>query len=315
MLNIYRIDHIAQVVPELGPPLAMWEGLFGFRRVKSWQHDDAGVQGVRLDVPGSWGHRWELLAPRGEHSVVQPFLDGPCGPGLLHVAVEMPDMEATTAELGRRGLPYTGDIDHWIDASLSPPAHGPGVTFRMFGHGGRGSWGDLEGAEKTEFPPLAHPEDPKLGILFLDHISQAFHNRDELAVWYEDLLGFRQVWRTPENEHPDLADLVMNVPGSSICWEIIMPRGEDSFIDKFLAGRGAAAHHVSFEVADWDRAMEACAHHGVRTFDSNSGETDGGSWNDTFIHPKLTGGVLVQLFAESRPGVWVRSDKTPARRA
>jgi methylmalonyl-CoA/ethylmalonyl-CoA epimerase len=29
------------------------------------------------------------------------------------------------------------------------------------------------------------------------------------------------------------------------------------------------------------------------------------------VHPKQTGGVLVQLFWEERPGVWVRSDKIP----
>jgi len=29
------------------------------------------------------------------------------------------------------------------------------------------------------------------------------------------------------------------------------------------------------------------------------------------VHPKQTAGVLVQLFWEERPGVWVRSDKIP----
>jgi hypothetical protein len=35
--------------------------------------------------------------------------------------------------------------------------------------------------------------------------------------------------------------------------------------------------------------------------------------NHTFIHPKQTGGILVQVFWEERPGVWVRSDKIPPR--
>lgn len=312
MLDIYRIDHIAHAVADLKVQLPMLENLFGFERIRTWKNDAAGVQGARLRVPGTAGHVWELVAPLGDESPLQEFLDSPRGPGLLHVAVESPDMEAAVAELGRRGLEFSGDIAQWVDASLTPPAHGPGVTFRIFGHGGRGSWGDLPGAEDTELAVTAS-DAPSLGITGIDHVCQGFHNRDELAVWYQELLGFRQVWRTPENEHPDMADLVLNIPGSSICWEIIMPRGEDSFIDKFLAGRGAAAHHVTLEVSDWERAMEACKHHDVRTFGANSGETDGGAWNDTFIHPKLTGGVLVQLFAETRPGVWVRSDKTPPR--
>jgi methylmalonyl-CoA/ethylmalonyl-CoA epimerase len=90
-----------------------------------------------------------------------------------------------------------------------------------------------------------------------------------------------------------------------------MPRGEDSFIDKFLARNGAAAHHVTFQVADWDSALAACEHHEIPTFDTEEGVTDGARWRHTFIHPKQTGGVLVQLFWEQRPGVWVRSDKIP----
>ncbi len=312
MLDFYRIDHICHAVKDLGAQLTMLEGLFGFRRLRCWKNPEAGVQGARLEVPGTSGHAWELVAPLGDASPLAAFLDSPRGPGLLHVGVEMPDMEAAVAELGRRGLAFSGDITRWIDASLTPPAHGPGVTFRMFGHGGRGSWGELPGAEALELPAPAK-EAPTLGIVGIDHVCQGFHNRDELAAWYQELAGFRQVWRTPENEHPDMADLVLNIPGSSICWEIIMPRGDESFIDKFLEGRGAAAHHVTFEVADWDQAMKACEHHDVRTFGANAGETDSGQWNDTFIHPKLTGGVLVQLFRESRPGVWVRSDKTPPR--
>jgi methylmalonyl-CoA/ethylmalonyl-CoA epimerase len=71
---------------------------------------------------------------------------------------------------------------------------------------------------------------------------------------------------------------------------------------------------VTFEVADWDRAVRACADHEVPTFGENRGETDGAAWRDVFIHPRHTGGVLVQLFWEERPGVWVRSDKIPPPR-
>lgn len=90
-----------------------------------------------------------------------------------------------------------------------------------------------------------------------------------------------------------------------------MPRGEDSFIERFWDKNGAAAHHVTFEVADFDKALEACSYHDTPTFGENEGSTDGAAWRDTFIHPKHTGGVLVQLFWEERPGVWVRSDKIP----
>ncbi len=124
----------------------------------------------------------------------------------------------------------------------------------------------------------------------------------------------QELWRTPDGMHEDLADLVMRIPGGQMLWEIIQPVGEGSFIERFLNTRGAAAHHATFQVGDWEQAMAACERHGIPTFDANSGETDGARWNDAFIHPKHTGGVLVQLFWEERPGVWVRSDKVPSGR-
>lgn len=307
-MRIYRIDHVAQVAPELEPQVRLLEGLFGFTRVRSWDNPAEGCRGVRLAVPGSWGHTWEVLAPAGDDSPVQAFIDDHGGrAGLHHVGAEVPDLAAAQAELEKAGIKPTGGVaGRWLEASLSPPEHGPGVLWRLRGPGDLAMCGDNGG------PVTAEPSDaPSLGIVGLDHVCQAFRDRDELARWYADLAGFVQVWRTPDDEHPDMADLVLNIPGSSICWEVIMPRGEDSFIERFWDKNGAAAHHVTFEVADFDQAMAACRHHDTPTFGENEGSTDGAAWRDTFIHPKHTGGVLVQLFWEERPGVWVRSDKIP----
>lgn len=312
-MQIYRIDHVSQAAPELEPQVERLERLFGFRRTRSWDNPVDGSRGVRLEVPGSWGQQWEVLSPSGENSSIQAFLDGQGGRGgLHHVAAEIPDLEAAVSELESRGIkPTAGVPGRWVEASLSPPEQGPGVLFRLRGPGGLAMCGDGAGAPTTA---VASRDEPSLGIVAVDHVCQAFRDRDELARWYADLAGFVPVWRTPLEEHPDMADLVMNVPGSAICWEIIMPRGEESFIDRFLERSGPAAHHVTFEVADWDQAMRACEHHEIPTFGENEGSTDGATWKDAFIHPKHTGGVLVQLFWEERPGVWVRSDKIPSPR-
>ncbi|MQA95948.1 MAG: hypothetical protein GEV11_15330 [Streptosporangiales bacterium] len=310
-MRFYRIDHIGTVAPDLDSQVERLEGLFGFRRVREWDNPAAGTRGVRLAVPGSWGQTWEVLAPSGDGSAIGAYLEEQGGRGgLHHVAAEVPDLDAARTELESRGLKATaGETGRWLEASLTPPEHGPGVLFRLRGPGDLGMCGDDTG--KPTKTSDAAPAGKSLGIVGLDHVCQAFMDREELARWYADLAGFVKVWQTPLDEHPDMADLVMNIPGSSICWEIIMPRGEDSFIEKFYSRSGAAAHHVTFEVADWDAAMAACEHYETPTFGENSGSTDGAAWRDTFIHPKQTGGVLVQLFWEERPGVWVRSDKIP----
>jgi catechol 2,3-dioxygenase-like lactoylglutathione lyase family enzyme len=308
-VRIYRIDHVGQVVPDLEPQVRQLTGLFGFTPVRQWDNPDEGCRGVRFAVPGSWGHSWEVLAPSGADSPVQAALDGQGGRGgLHHVAAEVPDLDAVRAELSERGLKTTGGVPgRWLETSLSPPEYGPGVLFRLRGPGSLAMCGDDDAGPV----PVAEDGAPSLGIVGIDHVCQAFPDRDELAQWYADLAGFVQVWRTPINEHPDMADLVLNIPGSSMCWEIIMPRGEDSFIEKFWNRSGAAAHHVTFEVADWEAALAACTAHDIPTFDDEEGVTDGAAWKHTFIHPKHAGGVLVQLFWEERPGVWVRSDKIP----
>lgn len=312
-MEIYRVDHISQVVPDLDSQLDLLEGLFGFRRIQTWEHPEEGAAGARLAVPGTWGHHWEVLAPIRDDSPFQTFLNDKGGrPGLHHVALEVPDLEAAASDLEARGIKANrGSTGRWLEASLSPPDHGPGFLFRLRGPGVDTMCGD-DGRISSRGDD--NHAAPSLGVVGIDHVCQAFPDRDALAAWYHDLAGFVQVWRTPEDEHPDMADLVLNVPGSSICWEVIMPRGEDSFIQRFWDKNGAQVHHVTFEVADWDAAMAACEHHGVEPFDSNQGITDGANWKDTFIHPKLTGGVLVQLFWEERPGVWVRSDKIPPPR-
>ncbi|MBG6093826.1 VOC family protein [Actinomadura viridis] len=312
-MQIYRIDHVGQVTPDLASQVALLEGLFGFRPVRSWDDPGEGCRGVRLAVPGSWGQAWEVLEPSGDASPLREYLDDHGGrPGLHHIGAEVTDVDAVRADLETRGLkPTAGARGRWLEASLSPPEYGTGVLFRMRGPGTLGMCGDA-GATARDATAGSGDRGPSLGIVALDHVCQAFPDREELARWYADLAGFVPVWRTPMDEHPDMADLVMNIPGSAICWEIIMPRGEDSFIERFWDRNGPAAHHVTFEVADWDRALEACRAHDTPTFGENEGSTDGAAWRDAFIHPKHTGGVLVQLFWEERPGVWVRSDKVPA---
>jgi methylmalonyl-CoA/ethylmalonyl-CoA epimerase len=51
--------------------------------------------------------------------------------------------------------------------------------------------------------------------------------------------------------------------------------------------------------------VAALAHHGVRTFGERSSETNGVPWREAFIHPKATGGVLLQFFWQAEPGVWI----------
>lgn len=314
MLNIYRVDHIGQIVPELEPQVALLEGLFGFRRSRSWENIGDGCRGVLFDVPGSWGHRWEILAPLGKDSPVQTLLDSR-GPGLHHVAVEVPNIDAAIEQMERVGMSAKrrrpDPSGRWIDVPFVPPERETGLLFRVFGPPLRGTCGDDAVPRKAAEGSAAAQPAPSLGIVAIEQVGHAYWDREQLARWCERALGMHEVYRTPEGKHPDIATLVLTIPGTQMRWEIIQPVGENAFVQRFLDKRGAESHHVTFEVRDWDRALAACAHHQIPTFGENEGTTDGFRWRDTFIHPRHTGGILVQFFWEEHPGVWSRSDKIP----
>lgn len=300
MITISRISHITQVVPDVDKQVALLTGLFAFEERERGENAEEQARGVTLGVPGKSGIGWQVVTPTSDQSQYQAFLDSPRGPGVHHVAVEVSDLDATASELKAAGVEPVASGDGWIEARMNP-ANAEGLRYRFYAS-----------ASTVEAASGSGSGAPALDILGFDHICQAYKNRDELARWYEGLLGYKEQWRTPDGEHDDLADLVMETPGNQMFWEIIQPVGEESFIERFVDTRGPAAHHVTFEVRDWDKAMAACEHHKIPTFDDNSGVTDEAKWQDTFVHPKHTGGMLVQLFWEEKPGVWVRSDKVPS---
>lgn len=310
MLDFYRIDHICQVVPDLDPQVRLLEGLFGFVKTQEWENGEEGTRGVLLDIPSSWGQRWEVQAPLGEESPLNAFLGTPAGPGIHHLAVEVADLGSAMEQLAQVGVDpagcSNGPAGRYIDVPFVPPEIGNGLLWRLYGPQSAG-WCcnggnpvDVEGTPDTG---------PSMGIRSIDQVGHACADRDQLAYWCERSVGMREVYRTPEGKHPDIATLILNIPGSQMRWELIQPVDEESFVHRFVTTRGHFAHHVTFQVADWAEALAACEHHEIPTFGTNEGETNGGRWADAFIHPKHTGGFLVQFFWEERPGIWSRSDK------
>lgn len=310
MITIERIDHIGQVVPDLDAQVSILERLLGFQLRERWVDEPEGVRGALLDIPGTAKVRWEVLAPNGPDSPLQQYLDTPgVRPGVHHVAIATPDTAGVAREMLKLGMVNRSREAPWIETTIDPDHADAGLRFRFRGAAETGGCrGDSATVEAARTPAEADA----VGVITVDHLCHAYPDRDALAGWYELVLGTQEKWRTPDGEHDDLADLVMDVPGTTMKWEIIQPVGDESFIARFLETRGPSAHHVTFEVADWDAAVAACERFGAPVFDENSGTTDGADWHDGFVHPKFTGGVLVQLFWEAKPGVWVRSDKVPS---
>jgi methylmalonyl-CoA epimerase len=95
-----RIDHIGVAVQEIEPALELYRDSFHLQLAHREVVEDQGVEAVLLDVGEN---HVELLAPLGPETPIGRFLARQ-GPGLHHVAYQVPDIEATLAALRQAGL-------------------------------------------------------------------------------------------------------------------------------------------------------------------------------------------------------------------
>lgn len=78
--------------------------------------------------------------------------------------------------------------------------------------------------------------------------------------------------------------------------EVIEPIGDDGFLHRFLAQRGAGVHHVTFKVPSTRAACDRARALGLNPVGFDDSDPD---WVEAFLHPKESLGIVVQ-FAESR---------------
>ena len=80
------------------------------------------------------------------------------------------------------------------------------------------------------------------------------------------------------------------LPGGVV--ELLEPKGDDSFLLRFLRDRGEGLHHITFKVTglrSWAAKLRAA---GYRVVGENY---DNPAWQELFVHPKSGHGVLIQL--------------------
>jgi methylmalonyl-CoA/ethylmalonyl-CoA epimerase len=94
-----RIDHIGVAVDDLDAAIALHETTYGMALVHREVISEQGVEAVLLDVGEN---HVELLRPLSEGTPVGKFLASR-GPGLHHVAYQVPDIEAALAALKQEG--------------------------------------------------------------------------------------------------------------------------------------------------------------------------------------------------------------------
>jgi len=76
--------------------------------------------------------------------------------------------------------------------------------------------------------------------------------------------------------------------------ELLEADDPTSPIGRFVANRGPGIHHICFSVDDLDATLERCRRAGIELIDEEPRIGAEGK-RIAFLHPKSTGGVLVEL--------------------
>ena len=128
----------------------------------------------------------------------------------------------------------------------------------------------------------------------LNHVGVATPSIDQALVVYRDLLGATSI--TEKKPMPAFGVTVCFVDLSNSQIELLEPLGEGSVIAAFLEKnpRGGQ-HHVCFEVADIYAARDEMRAKGATVLGTGEPRIGAHGVPVIFVHPKDTGGVLVEL--------------------
>lgn len=124
----------------------------------------------------------------------------------------------------------------------------------------------------------------------LDHIGIAVESIAERLAVYEALGLEATAFELVEEQGVRVAFL----PVGDSCIELLEPTGPTSPIARHLVRRGPGMHHICLRVKDIRQAMTRLSEQG---FELLSDEPQHGAHNCLvcFVHPKSTGGVLLEL--------------------
>lgn len=128
-------------------------------------------------------------------------------------------------------------------------------------------------------------------ILHIDHIGVAVNSNAEGKTFWSDILGLPYEGEETVAEQK-VTTAFMPVGESEV--ELLESTEPGGPIGKFIEKKGQGVHHIAFRVENIDQALEELKAKGVQLIDETARKGAGGA-RIAFLHPKATGGVLVEL--------------------
>ena len=131
----------------------------------------------------------------------------------------------------------------------------------------------------------------------IDHVAIAVHDLEAAIEYYADAFG-AEVEHRETVESDGVEEALIKVADSYI--QLITPTRDDSPIAKFLEQRGPGMHHVCFQTDDVHSDDGKLREAGMQVLREEPSPGAGGA-TVQFVHPRSSGGVLVEL-SQPNPG-------------
>ena len=124
----------------------------------------------------------------------------------------------------------------------------------------------------------------------INHVALAVRDIEATLEFYKATFGV-ETDGVEEIADQKVKAALVRIGGSQL--ELIQPTEEGSGVARFIDSRGEGVHHICFEMEGLQARLEQLKDAGVRLIDESPRK--GLSGEIAFIHPKSTGGVLIEL--------------------
>lgn len=133
-----------------------------------------------------------------------------------------------------------------------------------------------------------------MNIKKIEHLGIAVSNMDAANALYQNLLGYAP-YKTELVETEGVKTSFFKCGESKI--ELLEATNEQSPIKKFIEKRGEGIHHIAFLVDNIKEEVLRLKKQGFILLNEKPRKGADNKWV-VFLHPKSTGGVLVELCQE-----------------
>jgi len=125
----------------------------------------------------------------------------------------------------------------------------------------------------------------------IEHIGIAVSNLAASVALYEQVFGLK-CYNIEEVADQKVRTAFFRIGQTKI--ELLESTDPEGPIAKFIEKKGEGIHHIAFAVENIDDKLRQADKKGVRLIDANPRKGAEGL-NIAFLHPKSTGGVLIEL--------------------